>query len=100
MGFHLKVSRFGAPNPAGAFWSAPKRSGRQFHLQFGRFGGPISGREATWQAGRPIWGSKYWYKLAVWGSAFWRLQSRFPPKDQSIWGYKSGRSVLERSKAL
>merc|ERR1711867_340147 len=99
------------PERFGAFRG---RSGGQFRLQFGRFGGPISGQSvpAGRPAGpalgnRPIWGSETMtplrysgppkkggpHKLAVWGSAFWRLQSLFPPKGQSIWGSKSGRSI-------
>merc|ERR1711873_182737 len=38
---------------SGAPQSVPGRSGRQFRLQFGRFGGPISGRKAAGPAGRP-----------------------------------------------
>merc|ERR1712240_676468 len=48
----------GVPERPGAFWSVPERSDCQFRLQFGRFGGPISGREAAGPAGRPIWGCK------------------------------------------
>merc|ERR1711873_154006 len=76
------------------------------------FGPERSGRPAGPALGnRPIWGSKTMtplrysgppkkggpHKLAVWGSAFWRLQSLFPPKGQSIWRPKSGRSFPERS---
>merc|ERR1711873_157486 len=105
---------------SGAFRSVPERSGAPRSpiplvirpIWWPDFGPERSGRPAL--GNRPIWGSKTMtplgiralqkkggpHKLAVWGSAFWRLQSLFPPKDQSIWGSKSNRSVPERSGAL
>ena len=91
--FHLKASRFGAPNPTGAFRSVPKRSGA--------FRSPIP------LAIRPIWGSKSGRGVPERSGAFWSVPERsgafrspIPLAIRPIWGPKSGRSVPERSGAF